>query len=94
MCAVADEFLELGVVALPTDRTLQIPPKEDIEIAEAPVKILETQGTFDEVIVWEHENLPAADDIYVKGVEEWMRFAETVGVQHLRTPTEVEEELT
>lgn len=45
---------------------------------EEPVKILETQGTFDEMIVWGHEFLPAADDSYVKGVEEWVKFAETV----------------
>lgn len=45
---------------------------------EEPVKILEMQGTFDDMIVWGHEVLPAADDPYVKGVEEWVRFAETV----------------
>lgn len=46
---------------------------------EEPVKVLEAQGTFDEVMVWGHEILPAADDTYVKGVEEWVRFAEKVG---------------
>jgi ribonuclease H2 subunit C len=30
------------------------------------------------MMVWGHEHLPAADDVYVKGVEEWVRFAETV----------------
>lgn len=45
---------------------------------EEPAKILETHGTFDEMIVWGHEFLPAADDSYVKGVEEWIKFAETV----------------
>jgi ribonuclease H2 subunit C len=47
--------------------------------SEEPVKVLETQGTFDEVMVWGHEILPAADDTFVKGVEEWVRFAEMVG---------------
>lgn len=46
---------------------------------EEPVKVLEAQGTFDELMVWGHEILPAADDTFVKGVEEWVRFAETVG---------------
>lgn len=41
--------------------------------------MLEAQGTFDELMVWGHEILPAADDTFVKGVEEWVRFAETVG---------------
>ncbi|KAJ6086097.1 hypothetical protein N7486_010378 [Penicillium sp. IBT 16267x] len=74
-----------GVVAMPTERILpsqQADKGEDVEILEngpeEPVKILETQGTFDEVIVWQHEFLPAADDTFVKGVEEWVRFAETM----------------
>lgn len=77
-------FLFSGVIATPTDRVLpssqSIDKNEDlVEVRpEEPVKILETQGTFDDMIVWGHEHLPAADDIYVKGVEEWIRFAETV----------------
>ena len=54
---------------------------EDVDAGpEEPVKVLEKQGTFDEITVWGHEILPAADDAYVKGVEEWVRFAETVCV--------------
>lgn len=75
---------------MPTDRILpsqQADTGEDVEILEngpeEPVKILETQGTFDEMIVWQHEFLPAADDTFVKGVEEWVRFAETVCVSLL-----------
>lgn len=50
---------------------------------EEPVKVLETQGTFEDVVVWGHEILPASDDTFVKGVEEWVRFAETVsGLPH------------
>lgn len=77
-------------MALPTDREVPTPQRagQDAEaeaeaevveiIPEEPVKILETQGTFDEMIVWGHEYLPAADDSYVKGVEEWVKFAEMV----------------
>ncbi|KAJ5929254.1 Ribonuclease H2 subunit C [Penicillium verhagenii] len=75
-----------GVIAMPTESVLPSRPTdkgdEDVEILEngpeEPVKILETQGTFDEMIVWQHEFLPAADDTFVKGVEEWVRFAETM----------------
>lgn len=72
-----------GVVATPTDRVSQQPVKnasaeDEVTELEEPVKILEVQGTFDDMIVWGHEILPAADDPYVKGVEEWVRFAETV----------------
>ncbi|KAJ5779196.1 Ribonuclease H2 subunit C [Penicillium paradoxum] len=74
-----------GVVATPTDRVL--PPTqradsdgaEDVEAEpEEPVKILETQGTFDDFIVWGHEALPPADDTFVKGVAEWIQFADAM----------------
>jgi ribonuclease H2 subunit C len=52
---------------------------EDGETEQETVKVLEAQGTFDDLMVWGHETLPAADDTFVKGVEEWVRFAETVG---------------
>ena len=76
----------LGIVAMPTDRVLPHSQARDdnaeLEVIDVgpqePVKILETQGTFEEMIVWGHEILPAADDSIVKGVEEWIRFAETV----------------
>lgn len=42
------------------------------------MKILEEQSTFDEIMVWDHEVAPAADDPFVKGVEEWVRLAEAV----------------
>ncbi|KAJ5653628.1 hypothetical protein N7490_000631 [Penicillium lividum] len=80
-----------GIVAVSTDRVLPQTDKggEDVEILEngpeEPVKILETQGTFDEMIVWQHEMLPAADDTFVKGVEEWIRFAETMHVTPVDT---------
>lgn len=43
-----------------------------------PVKIVETLSHFEEVIVWGHDQLPAADDTFVKGVEEWIAFAEAI----------------
>ncbi|KAJ5545164.1 Ribonuclease H2 subunit C [Penicillium sp. DV-2018c] len=73
-----------GVVATPTDRVLpsQRTDRDAVEDADAepeePVKVLETQGTFDEIVVWGHEALPAADDVFVKGVEEWLQFADAM----------------
>ncbi|KAJ5413989.1 Ribonuclease H2 subunit C [Penicillium cosmopolitanum] len=73
-----------GVIATPTERILPssqtVDKNEDVvEVQpEESVKILETQGTFEDMMVWGHEHLPAADDVYVKGVEEWVRFAETM----------------
>ncbi|KAJ5894508.1 Ribonuclease H2 subunit C, partial [Penicillium taxi] len=70
-----------GVIATRTDKVL---PSQNQQAAdeeaepEQPVGVIETQGTFDEVIVWGHESLPLADDTFVKGVEEWVKFAEKV----------------
>lgn len=82
----------IGVVLSATDRTL--PQKNDThgraidsrdeegegdEDAE-PVKVLEETASFDEVVVWGHEAVPESDDPYVRGVEEWVAFAEAVGL--------------
>jgi ribonuclease H2 subunit C len=48
-----------------------------------PVKTFDVAATFDEIVVWGHDQLPAADDTFVKGVEEWIAFAEAI---HLPTP--------
>lgn len=74
----------IGIVVEHTERIL--PPKrratgdetENQMEQEGPVKVLEQQATFDEFVVWGHEELPAADDAFVKGVEEWLKMAEAV----------------
>lgn len=67
----------------PTSRSEQQSDDSDCEIIEKEdeeekVKILEQIGGFEEVVVWGHEALPAADDVFVKGVGEWVAFAEAV----------------
>ncbi|KAK0253798.1 hypothetical protein LTS09_011102 [Friedmanniomyces endolithicus] len=53
------------------------------------VKVMEQKAVFDEMIVWGHEVLPDGGDEYVKGVEEWIAFAEAVGgVSHRITDSE------
>lgn len=39
---------------------------------------MEQHATFSHVMVWDHEAVPANDDVYVKGMEEWIDFAEAV----------------
>lgn len=58
-------------------------PGEDDEMEEAvavETKIMEQQNSFDEIVVWGHEAVPADDDVYVKGMQEWARFAEAVSL--------------
>lgn len=62
---------------------------EENREAEEDVKILEEIGTFDEVMVWGHEQMPAGDDVFVRGIEEWIGFAEAMhGVGEERTSEE------
>ena len=71
---------------MPTDRVMPAQKDnngsvgdEDMENEpEKPVKVLEEQSTFNEFMVWDHEAVPAADDPFVKGVDEWLRLAEAV----------------
>jgi ribonuclease H2 subunit C len=51
----------------------------DMAGKEVEVKLMETKAKFDEVVIWGHEIVPEDDDVYVKGVEEWIAFAEAVG---------------
>ncbi|KAL2853429.1 ribonuclease H2 non-catalytic subunit-domain-containing protein [Aspergillus pseudoustus] len=76
-----------GIVATHTDRELPMTTQNnanDTEVEEVdgereePVKVLEKQATFGDFVVWGHETIPASDDPFVKGVEEWVKFAEAM----------------
>ncbi|OCT44849.1 ribonuclease H2 subunit C [Cladophialophora carrionii] len=57
---------------------------EDIEIADdedeppEPVRILEETSTFEDMVVWGHDIVPTNEDPFVKGIEEWISFAEAI----------------
>lgn len=42
------------------------------------MELLEEVGEYDQVVVWGHETIPEDDDVFVKGVNEWTSFAESV----------------
>ncbi|KAL4980843.1 ribonuclease H2 non-catalytic subunit-domain-containing protein [Aspergillus desertorum] len=71
-----------GVVVAHTDR--ELPTAKDHETVgeedenDEPIKVLEKQATFRDYMVWGHEVIPAADDPFIKGVEEWVKFAEVM----------------
>jgi len=79
-----------GVVVEKSERflprtTKERAPLEDDEESDAEedvpedVKVLPQIASFDRFTVWAHEAAPAtAEDPYVKGVEEWMAFAQAV----------------
>ena len=44
------------------------------------VKTMEKKASFDGIVIWGHELVPEDDDVYVKGVQEWIAFAEAVSL--------------
>ncbi len=50
----------------------------DDEARAEPVMILKEEARFQDITAWGHDRLTAADDNFVKGIEEWIAFAEAV----------------
>jgi ribonuclease H2 subunit C len=42
------------------------------------VKVVESTAQFNEIVVWGHDQIPDKDDAFVKGVEEWLAFANAI----------------
>lgn len=73
-----------GVVVVDTQKVLS--PQQinggDVgleEEEEKEVRVLEEYAEFEEFVVWAHEcEVEGMGDEYVRGMEEWIGFAETV----------------
>lgn len=53
--------------------------EEEMEMdQEVEIKVVEEQSVFEEIVVWGHEAVMDEGDPYVRGVEEWIGFAEAV----------------
>ncbi|KAI9694149.1 MAG: hypothetical protein M1822_003420 [Bathelium mastoideum] len=69
----------------------ELEPDEE-EDAPEDVKIADVSRTFDNFIVWEHDSLPdPAGDPHIKGIEEWIQFAEKMHGHPLPTKPANEE---
>ena len=55
----------------------RVESEEGEEVVE--VGVLKETGKFDGVVLWGHEKEVEGDDAYVKGLREWVGFAEKVG---------------
>lgn len=71
-----------GLVLKATQRTIVEPTPildddEEPELPE-PIKIVEEVSSFDEMMVWGHDQNPSCEDTFVKGVEEWISFAAAI----------------
>lgn len=53
---------------------------DDDMVPMESVGMMEATAEFDEMVVWSHEAIvTAAEDPYVRSVEEWLQLAEKVG---------------
>lgn len=52
--------------------------REEGEEEPEEVTVLNEVGSFDRVVVWSHETRLDEDDAFVKGLGEWIGFAEAV----------------
>jgi ribonuclease H2 subunit C len=71
--------------------------EEEDEEEEIPVevKVVEEKGRFEEILVWQHESVPAEEeDVYIKGLGEWMSWAEKVSAAPIYCEREDLRELT
>ena len=75
-----------GIAAKSTDWVLpkQFLPviNDDSDIEEehdsGPVQVLESVSEFKNITIWGHDQIPTTDDPFVKGIEEWISFAQTM----------------
>ena len=51
---------------------------EEGEEEQEEVTMLEEVGSFEKMVIWNHESMVNGDDAFVKGVSEWIGFAEAV----------------
>ncbi|MCJ1454305.1 hypothetical protein MMC28_004657 [Mycoblastus sanguinarius] len=54
--------------------------REEDEEGEVEPKTLREVGSFNEIVLWGHESVVDGDDAFVKGLGEWVGFAEAVVV--------------
>ena len=53
---------------------------EDEEPKEK-IGTLSEVGSFDKIVVWGHESIAEGDSPFIKGMDEWIKFAEAVSSQ-------------
>ena len=54
--------------------------EEEGEEDQEEATMLKEVGSFEKIVVWNHESMVNGDDAFVKGVSEWIDFAEAVSL--------------
>ncbi|KAL1955296.1 hypothetical protein VTO42DRAFT_8828 [Malbranchea cinnamomea] len=63
------------------------------EEQESETTLLDTHGKFTHIQIWKHEKLPGPDDVFAKGLNEWIRFAETIHSDRSTSTTTAQNEV-
>lgn len=65
-----------GIEQPSLDRDRMTDDPEDEEVEE--IKVLKETGKFETVVLWGHGAVVEDDDAFVKGLNEWVGFADAV----------------
>ena len=69
------------------DGTIDMAMEAEAEADEdEPIRVLEEIAMFEELVVWGHEVMPDKDETFVRGVGEWIAWAE--GIHSFERPGE------
>lgn len=79
----------IGLVVKSTEKVLKPAPKpalsnesddedDEAEDRDEPVKMLDTVSTIQDLVVWDHDQLPAPDDAFLKGLNELIAFTDAI----------------
>ena len=63
--------------------------EDNEEKAEEEFSMMQDLGSFDKVMLWGHESTVESEDPFVKGMEEWIGFAEAVSSASSATRTKI-----
>ncbi|CAI6087779.1 unnamed protein product [Clonostachys chloroleuca] len=78
-----------AAVPQPTDPYAPIDLEKEDDDDAPPVDKMKALAEFDEIMVWGHENVTnAADDTYVRSLEEWVEASERIHSYEKDTPAE------
>ena len=56
----------------------RISESEDEQNDQEEMTVLDEVGSFVKILIWNHETMVDGDDAFVKGLNEWLGFAEAV----------------
>ncbi len=69
---------KVGMLNSVGDRARAMYEDNEDEEEEDDINVLEEVSSFSDIMIWGHETIAESDDAFVKGMGEWISFAEAV----------------